>query len=341
MKQFRFTPKVLLLIALTFSLVACNKKETPLPRHFNESELQTIDSILTFFDRFVWTQTNEQLEIGDAYLAYFEKVNPNIEQAYDFIPFIPSIEDRITLYESLNQSNLKAFFHISDSMLVKITLEEPPLKMYSPFTFELNVHGKFMAFLKDLSQRNDFFNSFYMNIYNSGEMSPANYAKIRNDFNQVDFNKKDERLAIVIALLRLGRKMDVTISENEILLPLGKKIAINVTIEGDSIQDFKLLHIDDIKEVASYTNYLKEFQPEKYSANTIQIHFGTLNIFEKEAIVLDTKSNLGFDFSFKVKSISPKTPPSTNSGSTSVSQKPTIYEGDAPEAVMLYDFKKI
>lgn len=341
MKQFNFSSKILLVIALTYSLVACNKKETTLTTHFNESELQTIDSILTFFDQFVLSQTNEQLKIGDAYLAYFEQIKPNIEQADDFIDFIPPIEKRISLYESLNQNNLKAFFHIQDTMFIRPSLEEPPFKMYSPYTFKLNVHGNYMAFLKDLSQRNDFLNTFYMNIYNSGEMSPANYAKIRNDFNQVDFNKKDEKLAIVIALLRLGRKMDVTISENEILLPLGKTIAINVATKGDSIINFSLLRIEDINEIITYSDYLKNIQLELDPENTIQIHFGTLNIFEKEAIVLDAKSNLGFDFSFKVKSISSKTPPSTNSESTSDSQKPTIYAGDTPEAVMLYDFKKI
>ena len=185
--------------------MSCKKSDDLLTTYFNKSEIKTIEKLIQYFDDYVITQTSNQLTIDKAYIAYFEKIKPSIEEATDFNMFLPSIDDRILFYKTLDKNILSEIYDIRDTLTIRSRGENEPRKVYSPYSFDLNLHGKYSDFLKELSLRNDFFKSYYETIQVAGDIAPTLYAKILHENSEIDFDNREERLVVIISLLRLGK----------------------------------------------------------------------------------------------------------------------------------------
>ena len=195
----------LLCVVFLAQLTSCKKSDDLLTNYFNKSEIKTIEKLIQYFDDFVITQTSNQLPIDKAYIAYFEKIKPSIGQAADFNMFLPSIDERIELYKTLDKEILSEIYDIRDTVTIRFRGEDEPRKVYSPYSFDLNLHGKYADFLQELSLKNDFFKSYYEIIQVAGDIAPTLYAKILHENNKIDFDNREERLVVIISLLRLGK----------------------------------------------------------------------------------------------------------------------------------------
>jgi hypothetical protein len=182
--------------------MSCKKSDDTLTKVFNQTELKTIDEIIKYYDDYVLSQTDNQLSIDKAYIAFFEKISPLVDHAADFYKFTPDIDQQIVFYQTLDKKVLSEIFEMKDTLTIRFRGENEPRKVYRPYSFDLNLHGKYVAFLKDLSSRNDFFKNYYESIEVAGGISPVNYAMMLHDYNKIDFSKEEERLVVIIHFLQ-------------------------------------------------------------------------------------------------------------------------------------------
>ena len=204
MRQYRLLNYFFCVLFLGL-LMSFKKSDDLLTNYFNESEIKTIEKIIQYFDDFVISQTTNQLPIDKAYIAYFEKMHTSIEKVSDFKMFMPSIDERIVFYNTLDKKTLSEIYVIRDTLTIRFRGENKPRKVYSPYSFDLNLHGKYSDFLKELSLRNDFFKIYYETIQVAGDIAPNLYAKILHENNKIDFDDREERLVVIITLLCLGK----------------------------------------------------------------------------------------------------------------------------------------
>ncbi|MFA9388309.1 MAG: hypothetical protein ACERKD_00790 [Prolixibacteraceae bacterium] len=64
------------------------------------------------------------------------------------------------------------------------------------------MNGKYVALLEELSSRNDFFKNYYELIQVARDISPASYVMVIHNYHEIDFSKEEERLIVIINLLR-------------------------------------------------------------------------------------------------------------------------------------------
>jgi len=185
--------------------MSCKKSDDLLTNHFNKSEIKTIEKIIQYFDEYVIAQTSNQLTIDKAYTAYFDKMKASIEKASDFNQFLPTIDNRIAFYKTLDKNILSEIYDIRDTLKIQFRGEDTPRIIYSPYSFDLNLYSKYYGFLKELSLRNEFFKSYYESTQVAGDISPTLYAKILHENSKIDFSQREERLVVIISLLRLGK----------------------------------------------------------------------------------------------------------------------------------------
>jgi hypothetical protein len=181
--------------------MSCKKQNDLLTQVFNQTDLQTIDKIIEYYDAFVISQTSNLLSVDKAYIEFFEKNNSILKQADGIYKLRPKQDQLLDFYKTLDKNVLSEFYNIKDTLTIHFRGENNFRKVYSPFSFDLNLTGKYFDLLKELSSRNDFFKKYFENIQNAGDISPVNYAMILLDYNKIDFSKKDERLVVIINLL--------------------------------------------------------------------------------------------------------------------------------------------
>jgi hypothetical protein len=153
----------------------------------------------------VLSQTSNQLTIDKAYTAYFEKINSSIEKASDLDQFLPTIDNRIDFYQTLDRDILSEIYDIRDTLTIRFRGDNEPRKVYRPYSFDLNLHGKYYDFLKELSLRNEFFKSYYESTQVTGGIGPTLYANILHENSEIDFSQREERLVVIISFLSLGK----------------------------------------------------------------------------------------------------------------------------------------
>jgi len=201
MKQYRRL-NYLLCILFLGQLMSFKNPDDTLSKVFNQTDLKTIEIIIKYYDAFVISQTENQLPIDKAYIAFLDKTTPLVNEAVGVNVFLPDKNERITFYRTLDKGALSEIYDIRDTLTIHFRGEGKARKIYSPYTFSLNFDGKYVTFLKELSLRNDFYKDYYETVQVSGDIGPTNYARILSDYKKIDFSKKEERLVFIINLLR-------------------------------------------------------------------------------------------------------------------------------------------
>ncbi len=192
-------------------LVNHAKADDILGKVFTEKELVTIDKIIQFYDQFVLSETNHLMPIEKAYVEFFGSAKLIIKNSEDLHLLAPSRNERINFYKTLDECSLSEIFTVDDTLKVRFRGSKEEHSLYSPYSFTLNLSGKYVIFLKELSTTNHFFKAYYESIEICGDICPTNYSLILSDYKEVDFSKKEQRLVIIISFLRLQE----TIRNNE------------------------------------------------------------------------------------------------------------------------------
>ncbi len=199
MKKLRRYLTCIFILAVGF-FVSCSHQNKTLNKVFNSNQLITINKIIDFYDNFVIKQTGKNLLIDKAYVDFLSNTCPVAIERGDFNILLPGRKERLQFYKSLDKEALKEIYIINDTAKLcngnKLTLN-----VCQPFSFDLNMHGRYFKLLKILSKRNDFFKSYFELIKKSGGLNPQSYSHILKSFQKIDFTKKEERLVLIINLM--------------------------------------------------------------------------------------------------------------------------------------------
>ena len=188
--------------------MGCDREESQLELVFNKSELVTIEKIISYYDEFVVSNSEIKHPID---IAYSEFLNERCQKAIMFnnLNFLlPENKGKFKFYDTLDSITFKEIFNIRDS--INYT---NGVTIYSPYTLSINYNGKYMDLLELLAQKNDFFNNYYQAIISTGDIGPYNYAVVLEEYDNLDFTKKEERLVLIINLLHASI-LDYNFEEN-------------------------------------------------------------------------------------------------------------------------------
>lgn len=189
----------LLSISLFLLLYSCGPislEEDPIvQKHFSESEIAYLDSILTFFDNEVVNQTPD-IEIIPSYKELFQVVKDSVKSG----PVI-AIELDQKKYQRL-------FSTLPDSFQQKLWYTgyaHDSRTADSTFFRDLRSSGNYAVFLKTASKRNDFLFEYYDTLEDGGLITPSMNANMLLFPEKLDIEKERERLIYAIHFITLRR----------------------------------------------------------------------------------------------------------------------------------------
>src|SRR5512133_2885177 len=146
MKNYRLLI-YLLCVLIPGQLISCRKSDGLLTKVFNQTELKTIDKIISYYDDYVISHTGNQLPIDKAYIAFLEKKVPMVKETGDFNILLTDRNERIKFFESIDRYVLSEIYDIRDTVNFHFCGENEARKLYSPYSFNLNYDGKYASFL--------------------------------------------------------------------------------------------------------------------------------------------------------------------------------------------------
>lgn len=184
-------------------LISCANNEDIIRKTFTDNESVTVNKIIEFYDDFIYSQTDKTYRIEKAYLDFLKKTIPLTIQSGDLSPLVPEKNDKLIFYRTLNRNALSEIYDITDTVVVFSRSSKEYEKIYRPFSFSLNYSGKYIDFLKKLSNRNSFFEDYYESIMVAGGISPVSFSLILTYYENIDFSRKEERLVYIITILEL------------------------------------------------------------------------------------------------------------------------------------------
>lgn len=209
MRILRFAKLILYGTVFNFLLTNCTPGVQSMRKIFTGEEIATLDSLIGFFDHYVQARSVNIPDIQKAYLRFLEEHLPVVKESGDWNAILPPHEERFAFYETLDPEVLGEIFHVSDSVTVHYPGEAASVTMHSPWHFTLNYEGKFVRFLEELGRENRFFQRFYDQVMICGDICPTIYDQIMNHYAEIDFGSKDQRLALIVSLLRINPVMKV------------------------------------------------------------------------------------------------------------------------------------
>jgi len=188
------------LVGVTF-LYSFKSPDNTLKKVFNADELITVNKIIDFYDNFVLSKTSENLKIEDAYRQFLDNNCPLVEKSGDLSCLLPDVKEKLDFYSTLDKKNLEEIYAIADTVKYYNRAKGEFEKVYQPYSFMFNTQGKYYDLLKLLSKRNKYFKEYLESIDFVGDLSPSNYMAILDGYRNINFNKKEERLVLIVNLL--------------------------------------------------------------------------------------------------------------------------------------------
>lgn len=184
---------LILLLFCSLSLISCQSSKPVIDQVFNEKEVKTINKIIDYYDAYVLSFYKDSIPIDQAYKKFVSFATPVSENTDNFI-FLPPESMQVPFVNSLDKNSLSELYFISDSVKVFDTV----IKV--PYNFTLNYRGKFVhKFLKKLSRRNEILKNYYRGTILAGDICPTTIAMLMHDYENFNFNNRDERFAFISA----------------------------------------------------------------------------------------------------------------------------------------------
>lgn len=193
--------KIIFFVILFGIFSGCVNRGDVLHESFTENELQTVNKLIDFYDEFILSKNNNNLNLAEAYRHYLNATVPNVIETGDLAPLLPAPNERIHFFETLDSVALSEIFNITDTVKIKSEKSRKLEKVYSPFSFSLNYTGKIIDFLSRLSNRNSFYKEFYEDVMSAGDISPISLSMMLKEYSEIDFAKKEERFVFIIVML--------------------------------------------------------------------------------------------------------------------------------------------
>jgi len=186
----------LFILFLFCSCSSISLEEDPIVQeHFSETEIASLDSILTYFDTEVINQT-PNTEVISSYNELFQIVKDSVETG-----------SSITI--ELDYQNLEALFiQMTDSFQQEIWSTGYSYNSNtgdSIFVRDINPDGKYAAFLKSSSEKNDYLIQYYEGLKNAEGISPGMNTNMLLSPEELDMNKERERLIYATHFITLRK----------------------------------------------------------------------------------------------------------------------------------------
>lgn len=195
--------------------LGCSAQTKFISEVFSESENQTLNEILIYYDQFVYGKTNKNLLIEDAYLEFLREETVKVLDSGSFHFLIPSNECRKKLIDRLNKTDLKSILSYENPITI-LNLKNHKTRNVKEDYFFLN-NSKFINLLETLSERTPFLKNYYEGIVKYGDFSPSIYTGLLSQYNNFDFRKKDERIAFIIPFL-FSNSVEFKLEDNEMII---------------------------------------------------------------------------------------------------------------------------
>lgn len=201
---------LIVLLLSSLSLVSCQSSKSVINQVFNQQEAITINKIIDYYDAYVLSFYKDSIPIDKAYKKFVSFATPITENTGNLI-FLPPQSMQVPFVKSLDKNSLSELYFIRDSVKVFDTI----IKV--PYDFTPNYRGKFIhKFLKKLSKRNETLNIYYKDFVDAGDVSPVALIMFMYEYENLDFNNRDERFAFISAFFfrREITKTEIYLIEN-------------------------------------------------------------------------------------------------------------------------------
>ena len=220
--------KILFGSALLIIITACSTSgndsaqssdpDAVLKQAFDEQEMVIINEVISYYDNFVLSKTDQNKSIKDAYQEFLTVNGPLAEIKGDLSIFCLSNKERAAFLETLDKNVLLSLLHINDTVYWYSFERELIETEYQPYYVLDVVNHKYSPFLKVLSARNDFYSSYSEEFEICGCIAPSTYGDIFHAFDNehleymkysetFDFSRKEDRLAFIIPFLTTNENL--------------------------------------------------------------------------------------------------------------------------------------
>ena len=208
-----FFGSVLLILITACSTSGSDSAQTSDPdaflkKSFDEKDMVLVNQVIDYYDNFVLSKTGQKKSIKDAYQEFVTENAPLSEKQGSLSNFIPSRENRLAFFETLDKDVLSKFFHIRDTLFWH-SKEGFVEAEYYPYQFS-STNTKYLNFIKSLSTRNEFYSSYNEEIELFYGFSPAVFATIIKTYSNehekkfseaFNFSKKEDRFVFIATFL--------------------------------------------------------------------------------------------------------------------------------------------
>lgn len=189
----------LLSIFLFFLLYSCGpislEEDPVVQKHFSESEITYLDSILTFFDNEVIAQTPSHKTI-QSYNELFQIIKDSVGTDPNTIPLEIDNQKLEQLFHNLPDSLSRNWY--TDYSYTHSTGDSALFRDLSPF-------GQYGEFLKSASRKNDFIAEYYEDFINTRAISPSMFVRMLLFPEKLDIEKERERLIYAVHFITLWK----------------------------------------------------------------------------------------------------------------------------------------
>lgn len=186
---------LLLISAMIIALSCATQRQNDLANDqtikalFNETEINDLTKIQSFFDKSIGSKVNENEENLEKLYTNFFLQNSDIEKASDFKLSINFGEQK-ELYNQLDKRTFDDIWVIG--WLTKMDSNDT-LKI-----IQLNRQGKYVELLKTIGEQDSTINNYYNSLEIAGDISPSMFADLIK--NHKNYNLKDPKIRLIIAI---------------------------------------------------------------------------------------------------------------------------------------------
>lgn len=194
--------KKLIPIFLFFLCISCESvglEEDPIvKKHFSETEILHLNSILNFFDKEVEEQTPESIGIIKSYNSRFQVIKDSMQVSNPNVPILEIDSKKLKLLMS----------ELPDSLINNIWYS---FYRHDSFTNDsskfLDIHpsSTYSEFLKSASSKSKFIAEYYDHLQQMTAISPSMHANMLLFPEKLNIQKERERLIYAIHFISLNK----------------------------------------------------------------------------------------------------------------------------------------
>ena len=188
----------LLTISLFGLLCSCSsislEKDLIVEKHFSESEIAFLDSILTFFDNEVVKQTPSE-EVYPSYKELFQIIKDSLDNESPSFPMDIDRQRLDNLFSTIPESFREKLWYTKYSYNSE--------NEDSTYFRGLISSGVYSSFLKTASEKNSFLTEYFSDLRDGASITPSMTAQMLLFPEKLNIKKERERLIYAIHFITL------------------------------------------------------------------------------------------------------------------------------------------